>query len=366
LLGVAPVLLQDLPPASYDLTFAAPGCEPLRKAVTLSEVSSERVDVEPRPLLGALELTTQPAGCAIALEGGLVALSQPAGDQAVTSLPLRFDRLCAGTYTVTVEHPLGGSRTGRLTVKAGETATQMVHLWVPDSRVTLNDGTAKTGMIVERNEQGDIVLEERPRQLQRYLKPQVTQTVPLTKEETTEILKKAGLLPAPRTEARPDDKTDPKDKRREGADRRGPDAKGAAEATAPEAWGDAPAGDARPERAGAGDGAEPYTAARLLDLLRDEPGIEVMRRLKDRRITLRGRPTSLGKDKDTGDAYLAYDRRLRCYLGRGYDEPAREALRQAVEAGADLLVTGGQASLRAEVLVIRDCEAKPLPKGEGK
>jgi hypothetical protein len=198
LLGVAPVLIQSLLPGEHDLLFVAPGCDPVRKGVTVSEVSSTHITVEPKLLLGALEITTQPAGCTVAIEGAIKAVSQSAGELATVSALLRFDGLRAGAYTVTVEHPSGISRSGKLTVKPGETVTQAVGLWVPDTRLVLNDGAVKTGMIVERNDLGDLVFAESARQLERYLKPQVANVVALSKEETAEILKKQGVVVAPR------------------------------------------------------------------------------------------------------------------------------------------------------------------------
>jgi hypothetical protein len=363
LLGVAPVLLQGLSPGPHDLVFVAPGCEPLRQTVTVSEVSSERVEVVPKPLLGALELAIQPAGCTVSIEGTVAAVSQPADPTGLAAVPLRLDGLRAGTHTVAVEHPIGIGRSGKLTIRAGETASQAIRLWLPDSRVDLNDGTAKTGMIVERNGQGDLVLAENPRQLERYLKPQVAQITPLTREETTELLRKQGLLPAAgaapasRAETRTDGRPAAKEKTREGADRDGAKAKGPDDAKDP--WGDAPAADATAAREDASI-ADQYTVGKLLELIRETPGIEVVRRLKDRRITLRGLPTSIGKDGP--DPYLAFDRRIRCYLDRGHYEAAKDTLRAAVEAKTELLVTGGQAGLRGDLLVLKDCEAKPLPK----
>jgi hypothetical protein len=336
----------------------------VRRTVTVSEVSSEQVEVAPKPLLGALELITQPPGCSVVVEGTLVAVSQPAGPNALVSAPVRLDSVRAGAYAVLVEHPLGVSRGGKLTVKPGETVTQTAVLWVPDSRVVFNDGTVKVGMIIERNEQGDIVLAETPDQRQwvRYLKPQMTEITPLPKEAATEILRKQGLLPLPgsRPDPKTDEKTDPKERPRDGADRRGAEARGGAEAEAG-GWGDAPAGEAA--RAGHGaDAVEQYTVGKLLELLRQEPGLEVVRRLKDRRVALRDRPTGVGKEGP--DPYLAFDRRIRCYLNRDFYEVEKDAMRQAAEAGTELEVTGGQAGMRGDLLVLKDCEAKPVPKDE--
>ena len=375
LLGVAPGLIQGLPPGDYELVFAAPGCEPIRKAVTLSDVSSTRVEVEPKPLLGALEITTQPAGCTVSIEGALKAVSPPAGDLATTSGLLHFAGLRGGTYTVLVEHPSGVSRSGKLTVKPGETVTQAVRLWVPDTRLVLNDGTLKVGMVVERNEHGDIVLAETARQLERYLKPQVANVIALSKEETAEILKKQGAIAAPRSpegkaEGKPEGKAEEKDKPegkdtpRDAAERRGADAKAEGD-KAGIAWGDEPAAAARPDRPEGAADATDFTVESLSELLRKESSTEIGHRFKDRSITLRGQAS--GITKDSTDSYLSFGRRVRCYLDREtYGDADREKLRTATTANEPLSVTGVSAGFRGDVLILKDCKVKVLVKEDKK
>jgi hypothetical protein len=365
-LGVAPTLIQGLPPGEYDLAFAAPGCEPLRKAVTVSEVSSTRVEVDPKPLLGALEIATQPAGCAVSIEGALKGVTQPAGDLGTASALLRFAGLRAGTYTVLVEHPAGVSRSGKLAVKPGETVSQAVRLWIPDTRVVFSDGTMKTGMIVERNEQGDIVLAETARQLERYLKPQVANVVALSKEETAEILKKQGAIVAPRG---PDGKSDEKekaegkDKPRDAGDRRGADAKAEGEGTI--AWGDEPALPARTDRPAAAADTTDFTIDDLAKLLREQSSTELTHRFKDRRVTVRGKASGIGKDST--DSYISFGRRVRCYVDReAYGDGEKESLRTAVAAAETLSVTGGSAGFRGDVLILKDCKAKVVAADEKK
>ena len=366
-LGVAPTLIQGLPPGEHDLAFAAPGCEPLRKAVTISDVSSVRVDVDPKPLLGALEVSTQPAGCTVAIEGALKGVSQSAGELATASALLHFAGLRAGTYTVQVDHPSGVSRTGKLTVKPGETVSQAVRLWVPDTRVVLNDGTLRTGMIVERNEHGDIVLAETARQLERYLKPQVANVVALSKEETAEILKKQGAIATPRpaegkTEEK--EKADGKDKPREAGDRRGADAKAEGDG-AGIGWGDEPAVAGRPERAAGAAETTDFAVDDLAKLIREQSSTELTHRFKDRRITVRGKASGIGKDST--DSYISFGRRIRCYVDReAYGDAEKESLRAAIAEAEPLAVTGGSAAFRGDVLVLKDCKAKVVVADEKK
>lgn len=367
LLGVAPVLLQGLPAGDHELLFAAPGCEPIRKTVTVSEVSGERVTVEPKPQLGTLDVVTQPPGCTVSIQTALKGVSQPAGEGALVSAPLRFAGLRAGSYPVLVEHPSGVSLAGKLTVKPGEAVSQTVRLWVPDTRLVLNDGTVKAGMLVERNEQGDVVLAESARQLERYLKPQIANAVPLSKEETADILRKQGALgpsrPETKMEDKPAGKPEAKDKSRDTGEHRGADAKGGADE--PIAWGEEPAAAAprgeRGEMAGEGkrDGdALAFTADDLSNLLRSQPSMEVSRRLKDRTIAIRGRVSGLGKDGT--DGYLSFGRRIRCYLERSFYEEQKGTLREAAESEGLMDVTGVSAGIRGDVLILRECKAREV------
>jgi hypothetical protein len=296
-------------------------------------------------------------------------VSQPAGEPATASALLRFTGLCAGTYTVLVEHPSGVNRSGKLTVKAGETVTQAVRLWIPDVRVVLNDGTVRTGMIVERNEHGDIVLAETARQLERYLKPQVANVVALSKEETAEILKKQGAIAAPRApEGKAEEKERPEgkdSKPREAGERRAAEAKTEGD-RAGIAWGDEPAVAAgRPDRPEGGADATDFTVDDITKLLGKESSTEIAHRFKDRRITLRGRASSIGKDGT--DSYISFGRRIRCFIDReAYGDADREKLRAAAAADDMLTVTGVSAGFRGDVLVLKDCKAEIVVKDEKK
>jgi len=368
-LGVAPVLIQGLSAGEHDLVFAAPGCEPVRKQITVSEVSGERVDVDPKPQLGTLEVVTQPPGCTVSIQNALKGVSQPAAEGALVSAPLRFSGLRGGTYPVLVEHPSGVSLAGKLTVKPGESVSQTVRLWVPDTRLVLNDGTVKVGMLMERNEQGDVVLAESARQLERYLKPLIANTVPLTKEETTEILKKQGLLAPARPDVKADEKPEGKtegkgegkEKSREGGERRGTDAKAGVEEPIP--WGDEPAtATARNEAAGAqgkheGDSLS-FTADDLSELLRSQSSMEVTHRFKDKTVTVRGKPSGVGKEGANG--FVSFGRRIRCYLDRGFYDEQKDKLRESAEGDGLLAVTGVSAGVRGDVLILRDCKAKEI------
>ncbi|NLF18546.1 MAG: PEGA domain-containing protein [Lentisphaerae bacterium] len=366
-LGVAPTLLVGLPEGSHELLFAAPACEPLRQTVTISAVSGEQLQVTPAPQLGILEVVTQPAGCAVVVQSGLKGVTQPGDDGTALSAPLRLENLAPGTYPVAVEHPSGVSIAGRLAVKPGETTRQLLRLWVPDARVLLTDGTVKTGMVMERNAQGDVVLAETPRQLERYLKPQIANTVPLTPEETAEILRKLGLLSAPKTDAKPAERGDTKPRPRDEAERRGAAAENPAAAEAVVGWGDQPAATTAAEKPAADDNARArrdgtasaFSVDDLNDLMRREASMEVSRRLRDRTIAIRGKPTSIGKEGP--NSYVAFGRRIRCYIDRDDYEANKERLRKAVDDDKGAIeISGTSSGIRGDVLVLRDCKARDV------
>ncbi|MBN2451490.1 MAG: PEGA domain-containing protein [Lentisphaeria bacterium] len=359
LLGVAPMLITDLPTGDQELLFVAPGCEPLRQTVSVSDLSGQRVSVTPIPLLGTLEVVTQPPGCTVNIEGGLLATTVPAHEGALVSAPLRIENLRPGSYAVAVEHPLGAGSSGKLPVKPGETVRQTIKLWVPDTRVVLTDGTVRVGMLLERNEQGDIVLAETPKNLQRYLRPQINAIVPRPPEEVREALD-ALRPPTPK----PDGK--PREKPPEGAD---------PEPAREGVWGDDPMDpanaapprttvaaktdtDARTDTDKRPDETKAYSLEDISRLFRQGSSLDIDKRLKDRTITIRGVPTSSGKDGLAG--YLAFGRRVRCYFGRDVYEESKDKLRGYSDEQTEVAVTGVVSGVRSDTIVLRECTVEEV------
>jgi len=88
-----------------------------------------------------------------------------------------------------VEHPSGVFASGAITITKGATLEKNATLWVPTHSLTLIDGNKVVGLLLEQNEHGDVVLEDRSRRAERFLKPQITDIKTLNNEEIADFIK---------------------------------------------------------------------------------------------------------------------------------------------------------------------------------
>jgi len=200
ILGQTPLMLTQFLPGQYEFRITAPGYEAQKKTGAVSDVRGEVLHADLASLLGSLELTTVPLGCRVLIDGVVKGTTAALDDKTRQSKPLRIEGLMEGTHQVRIEHPYGPAKSGRIKVVRGETAKLFVRLWVLDTKATLKDGKVRHGMLVEKNAYGDIVLEEAPNRLERYLGPQVAEVLSLTQEQAQAAAKELRLPdPAGRT-----------------------------------------------------------------------------------------------------------------------------------------------------------------------
>jgi hypothetical protein len=335
-LGTAPALLRDLPSGEMPLTLAMPGCPPQRIPVTISGVRGEQLHVTMKLELGNLDIESLPPGCQVLVDGvpmGVTASEQTGpGSTGV----LRLTSLLAGERTLRIEHPCGAFLAWKATIVPGETLRQSRRLWVPDTHLTLIDGTVKTGMLVERNEQGDIVVAQSPlpRDMVRYLKPQIRAERPLGEAEAQEVFQQA-IAPEPVAEA-------------EGG-----------KAPAAAKWGDEAAA---PAPAGGEEAAAPPKKDQMIEITADELARQLtvlskskfMQRYEGASIQLTGRPTSIRRDGLIG--MVTFGRRIRCEIERDVFEANRVNLNSIAEAPTvNLVLRGRVQGIVGDILILRDC-----------
>jgi pSer/pThr/pTyr-binding forkhead associated (FHA) protein len=350
LLGTTPALISWLPPGTYELRVIAPGCEPHKQTVTVSEIRGESVSVALHSLLGSMEIRSEPPGCSISVDGLFKGSTVPAEDGGRVSAPFRLDGLPAADHLVRVEHPSGASRSGRIRVNAGEVTRQNVRLWVPDCRLVLNDGSSAIGMLIETNEHGDVVLEEKPRQYERYMKPRIVEVKMLTPEQTKEILDRLRGVRKPdggAAERLDDDEDRDGGRRAEGA---GADP-GATDGRQPEGdvWGDQEEAGAPAEK----DGVMRLTSKELRNLLRNSNNTDLHNTIMGKTIVLTAVPTSAGRDGLGG--YIAFGRRVRCFVDREHFAASSDRIRVAIETEGPITVRGVGAGVRGDTVIVREC-----------
>ncbi len=182
LLGVTPVLLEDLPPGKYELTLRGPGCESKKVPAEIKAASGEALEVTLQVNLGNLELRTQPPNCGIFLQGCLLGVTS-AEDDLAESKPLLLKNIMAGDQRFKIEHQSGVSVSGRISILRNETVTKVIRMHLPTHRLVTVDGLVVDGVLLETNHQGDVVLEDLYKKSERYLKPKIKELRTLTDEE---------------------------------------------------------------------------------------------------------------------------------------------------------------------------------------
>lgn len=341
LLGTTPIMVKHLPPGDHDVRMTAFGHQPMKVTFSVSRVAGTERHVKMPSVVGALDVVTTPPGCTVNLDGFLKGHTPTSEDGGRTSAPLRLNGLEEGEHVLRLEHPNGKPRVGRVRIRRGQTIDVRLKLWIIDTKVTLTDGTIKTGMLAEKNDYGDVVLEEAPKRFQRYLKPQVAEVSALSAEEAARLLSTGAEAPEdePEHDAPPPDNDDGH-------------------------WGDAPApepdreGDAFVEDGRADDEPPPrdlaLTVSELMDQLRGHSKTEMHRRYTGKTLRLEGVPTSSRRDGLGG--YVNFGRRIRCAMSAGEYEEAREALRGAEDTETPIRISGTVVGLQGDMIVIRSCK----------
>lgn len=185
LYGVTPLLLKNLPEGQYDFSLHGPGCEPYKVTATVSRAKGEVISADLKSTLGSIAVTSRPPGCRVYLDGIFKGVtSADKGELLLTDL-------AAGPATMKVEHPSGVFTSGAITIAKGTTLERSATLWVPTHSLTLIDGKKIVGLLLEQNEHGDVVLEDRNRRAERFLKPQITDIKALSNEEIADFFKSA-------------------------------------------------------------------------------------------------------------------------------------------------------------------------------
>lgn len=189
-LGQTPLLVKSLPAGENTIRVAEYGYRSHDQPIEVEEVRGTEVHVELQTLLGSLEVLTLPAGCRVYVDGVFKGITQRAPDvDRNQSLPFVVTGLRAGTRRVRVEHPNGAAAGKEVDIKPGATSTQPFRLWVLDTKLVLKDDTAVYGMLLARNEFGDVTLSVHPdRRIVEFLKDQIAEEEKLTPEQARKFL----------------------------------------------------------------------------------------------------------------------------------------------------------------------------------
>ena len=188
--GVTPLLIEGMSEGSHELLIYGPGCDTHKETVQVTPARGEELNITLKSALGGLEVTTRPANCSVFLNGVLMGKTEAQDDKPGYSRQFVLNNILAGNYVLKIEHPSGAYRNANITIPKRSNCVQRVTMWIPTHKLKLQDGSIIVGMLLERDERGDIVMELPNRRPERYLKVQIDSLDEMDDEEVKEAVEK--------------------------------------------------------------------------------------------------------------------------------------------------------------------------------
>ena len=187
--GVTPLIIEDLAEGPHELDIRGPGCERHVESVEVTRAKGNELNIALKSLLGGLELTSQPPGCSVYLNGVLYGRTE--GSSEVSS-PLAVKDLLEGRYLLKVEHSSGVYYSSQVAVKRGETAKHAAKLWLPTHKLVLKDGREVYGKLAEKADNGDVVLEMVNSRREHFINDNVEKLEELDEAALKDLVEKSG------------------------------------------------------------------------------------------------------------------------------------------------------------------------------
>ena len=142
--GEAPVEIKDLPAGVRRVRVELPGFDPEARDVTLTRGSTTTEEFRLTANTGRIELTTEPAGAQIYLDGRVRGQTTTGPNEATTiSDPLAIEEVSAGEHELRVVRKGYFDKIEKITVERGRTATPHIALarrFIPDYEITTAQG----------------------------------------------------------------------------------------------------------------------------------------------------------------------------------------------------------------------------------
>lgn len=164
--GESPLLLTNLPPATYRVRADLAGHDSMGRDVTLQRAASVVEEFRLQANSGRLEITTEPAGVRVLLNGRPVSVTEPGEDGSDrVSAVLAVEDVPVGNRTLLLTRE--GFHDDRTEVAIERAQTRTLHRrlerrFIPDCEVR-TDTRVYRGVLVEVDPQGNVKLEYRPR-----------------------------------------------------------------------------------------------------------------------------------------------------------------------------------------------------------
>jgi len=163
--GLAPLTLSELEPGTYRIRAEKESHEPLARTVTLERADDVVEELRLFANVGALEITTEPAGVRVFVDGKPRGETPaPLGQTDRVSQPLNVAMLEPGTREVRLTRPGYRPETVSVEIQRDRTTTRHVRLlrrFIPNCEVR-TDTRVYRGVLMEVDPRGNVKLETRP------------------------------------------------------------------------------------------------------------------------------------------------------------------------------------------------------------
>jgi len=185
--GVSPLTLNELEPGSYRIRAEKESHEPLARTVTLERADDTVEEFRLVANVGALEITTEPAGVTVFVDGKPSGETPaPSGQTDRVSQPLNVARLEPGTREVRLTRPGYRPETVSVEIQRDRTTTRHVRLqrrFIPNCEVR-TDTRVYRGVLMEVDPLGNVKIEVRPGVMKTISAEDVRSRRPLRLENT--------------------------------------------------------------------------------------------------------------------------------------------------------------------------------------
>ena len=164
--GESPVALKDLAPGSYRVRAELKGHEIEARTVEIKQAAKVVEEFRLSRNCGLMEIVTEPAGVKVMVDGqDCGTTSAKAGEADTVSDPLQVDLLAIGQHQVQLTKK--GYFAKALTIDIEKDKTAVLHeplnrRFIPDCQVSTTSGATFTGVLVEKDNAGNIKLETKP------------------------------------------------------------------------------------------------------------------------------------------------------------------------------------------------------------
>ncbi len=154
--GTTPLIIDDFDEGKHTLEILGPGCERHVETIDVSSANGRKLNITLKSMFGSLEVTSQPSGCTVYLDGASIGKT-PIGDEGASSILV--DNILEGRHFLKVVHSSGIYSNVQINVKRGETVKHEAKIWLPTHRLVLKDGKEFYGILIEKAPNGNVVLE---------------------------------------------------------------------------------------------------------------------------------------------------------------------------------------------------------------